>query len=86
MAWLVHVVSVMYDEVSGGLISKPMTYPHHVIQAFEERIERDVNEAVAEERARIIEELQWSADWQKYEGRPLAEAIDRVVRIVRNGP
>ncbi len=37
MAWLVHVVAAMYDEVSGGAVSNPMTYPGEVVTQFEQR-------------------------------------------------
>ena len=61
MAWLVHVVAVMYDEVSGGRISKPMTYPEEVVRTFEERAREWADEAEAEaaaaERARILDDL-----------------------------
>lgn len=63
MAWLVHAVAAMYDEISGGRISKPMTYPDEVVGAFNERIDREVAEAVAAERGRIraaVEGLDWT--------------------------
>lgn len=58
MGWLVHVVACMYDEISGGRISKPTTYPHEVISQFEERLNEACDEAVAEERERITEAVQ----------------------------
>lgn len=54
MAWLVHVVAVMYDDISGGRISKPMTMPGEVLREYERRTDEAIDEAVAEERERII--------------------------------
>lgn len=80
MAWLVHAVACLYDEISGGLISKPMTYPDEVIGAFNERIDREVDLAVAAERARIEDRL--VALYRQSEDRAAValvcdEAIDR---------
>lgn len=47
MAWLVHCVAAMYDEISGGRISKPMTYPSEVVGQFSERLNEAADEAVA---------------------------------------
>jgi hypothetical protein len=57
MGWLVHVVACMYDEISGGMISKPMTYPHEVIGAFDERVQREADRAVDDERERVTIEI-----------------------------
>jgi len=48
MAWLVHAVAAMYDEISGGRISIPTTYPGEVVQQFEERLNDARDEAVRE--------------------------------------
>lgn len=82
MAWLVHAVASMYDEVSGGRISKPMTYPEHVIDAFNERIQREAKEAVDEERDRIRTEVESlpGLDWQYEPGgttQPMRNMVDR---------
>jgi hypothetical protein len=54
MAWLVRCVAVMYDDISGGRVSKPMTFPSEVIEQYEERRDEAIQNAVAEERERII--------------------------------
>ena len=55
MAWLVRTVAVMFDEVSGGRISKPMTLPHHVMEAFAERLTEQYNEGYEEGKRDAIE-------------------------------
>lgn len=57
MGWLIHVVAAMYDEISGGRISKPMTYPSEVIAAYQQRLMEAEEEAAAEARAAALADV-----------------------------
>jgi hypothetical protein len=50
-------VAEMYDEISGGLISKPNTRPFEVIRLYHERTDREIEEAVAEARATLLADI-----------------------------
>jgi hypothetical protein len=82
MGWLVHVVACMYDEISGGRISKPTTYPHEVIREYEDRLNEACEEAMAEERVRISEAVEGLAEklGRRYQavGQDWAIPVDRL--------
>jgi hypothetical protein len=93
MAWLVHVVASMYDEISGGRVSIPMTYPHEVITAFDERMEEGADEAVGEERLRATEAVQSLAEklgrryqsaGQDWPTAPKYVPVDAVIAIIND--
>jgi hypothetical protein len=56
----------MYDEISGGLISKPNTRPFEVIRLYHERMDREIEEAVAEARAELLADIR-----ERVEGLPV---------------
>lgn len=47
--------SIIYDHASGGVISKPMTDPHVVMDMLDDRITEQVNEAEIEARNSALE-------------------------------
>jgi hypothetical protein len=93
MGWLVHVVACMYDEISGGRISKPTTYPHEVIRKYEDRLNEACDEAVGEERLRATEAVQSLAEklgrryqsaGQDWPTPPKYVPVDAVIAIIND--
>jgi len=86
MAWLVHCVAAMYDEISGGRVSIPMTYPSEVVGQFNERVSESWDEGYAEARKELAQQI----DDIRYDGardpsdywRGFNDALDRIAAIL----
>lgn len=67
-------LNYLYSELSGGMISKPYTHPHHVIEAAKEHYEGWCAQDIVEELEMKIEADDEEKSPEFYEG--IAVAID----------
>jgi hypothetical protein len=78
--FLLEQIPTVYDNVTGGLLSKPLYSAETVVDAFQDFLSRECDEAAKEARAETLEEAAEIADKWGY------EALAKAIRALKDKP